>query len=306
MEAGQRVYLPTLEQWDRLSFQECQNVVDTIVGILPPDFQSVKLETCQMGNQQRYMAFFEWHSKNESSLFVFIPGGNVTIGYDRTHPFLLTPAQLHNFQQETVARGYLSCTLDVFLDRVLTSLRQVIIQPCLLQVHATSSGDIPTKDQRKRKIHSFILFDEMRDFVHQQGFRLPTSDEWEYACAAGARTLFRWGNDSPNTYMHLPDMDEDDVPENEQMELNMPWDIHCRPNGFGLFIATNPYHWELCMDADIVLRGGDGGTALHAGAGMFVEWLTLSTFYQRRDIHIFKEHGGVHGMFARRLYPLYI
>jgi len=29
------------------------------------------------------------------------------------------------------------------------------------------------------------------------GMRLPTCDEWEYACGAAAPTLFRWGDDNP-------------------------------------------------------------------------------------------------------------
>ncbi len=33
--------------------------------------------------------------------------------------------------------------------------------------------------------------------ISQDWFRFPTSDEWDYACAAGSRTLFRWGDHAP-------------------------------------------------------------------------------------------------------------
>ena len=38
---------------------------------------------------------------------------------------------------------------------------------------------------------------EARAELQAEGFRLPTSDEWEYVCAACARTLFRWGDHCP-------------------------------------------------------------------------------------------------------------
>ncbi len=38
---------------------------------------------------------------------------------------------------------------------------------------------------------------QIQAYVAQDGFRLPTSDEWEYARAAGARTLWRWGDEIP-------------------------------------------------------------------------------------------------------------
>ena len=38
---------------------------------------------------------------------------------------------------------------------------------------------------------------EVETALAAQGLRLPTCDEWERACGAGATTLFRWGDDTP-------------------------------------------------------------------------------------------------------------
>jgi hypothetical protein len=76
------------------------------------------------------------------------------------------------------------------------------------------------------------------------------------------------------------------------------WDLHLRQNAFGLFIARHPYQWEFCAEPG-VMRSGDGGTALHAGAGTFAEWLTLaSAFRSRRD------HERIFGVYLRRAFSL--
>ncbi len=76
------------------------------------------------------------------------------------------------------------------------------------------------------------------------------------------------------------------------------WDLHLQQNAFGLFIARQPYHWEFCAERGI-MRGGDGGTALHAGAGTFAEWLTLaSAFYRIWD------HEECYGVYLRRAFSL--
>jgi hypothetical protein len=45
-----------------------------------------------------------------------------------------------------------------------------------------------------------------------------------------------------------------------------------------LFIARDPYRWEFCAEMGL-MRGGDGGNTLHAGAGTFAAWLTLATAF---------------------------
>jgi hypothetical protein len=97
------------------------------------------------------------------------------------------------------------------------------------------------------------------------GQRLLTPDEWEHACGAGATTLFRWGDASP---------DSD------------PWSAttgpHRGPNLFGLCIGQDPYRQERTATRDVVC-GGDGGSVVCGGAGSFLSWLTIATAY--RDTH---------------------
>jgi hypothetical protein len=98
--------------------------------------------------------------------------------------------------------------------------------------------------------------------MYALGFRPPSSDQWEYACAAGSRTLFRWGNECRTDFS----------PE----RFVSPRAEHRRPNAFGLTIASNPQHCEACLESHI-LRGGDGGVASTSGKGEFYEWLSLAT-----------------------------
>lgn len=76
------------------------------------------------------------------------------------------------------------------------------------------------------------------------------------------------------------------------------WDFHLQQNAFGLFIARDPYRWEFC-DEPGLMRGGDGGSALHAGAGTFAAWLTLASSFQR----VWDEKR-IYGVYLRRAFSL--
>jgi hypothetical protein len=97
-----------------------------------------------------------------------------------------------------------------------------------------------------------------------RGERLATPDEWDYACGAGAQTLWRWGDECPLDAIPVPD---EDGP-------------HREPNLFGLAIADDPYHAERTAVRQ-VRCGGDGGVWLHHGDfGQVGAWLPLASAYR--------------------------
>ncbi len=110
--------------------------------------------------------------------------------------------------------------------------------------------------------HPDELLAECRPF----GFRSLTSDEWEWACAAGSRTMWKWGNDCPT----------DGLPYNYH-KTHPDWNLHLKTNAFGLVIAYNDYSPELC--AGHILRGGDGGSLTCGGVGVLAVWLLLASAY---------------------------
>lgn len=171
------------------------------------------------------------------------------------------------------------------------------IEPFLLEVLTRPLAQPPTFNETLGprggwEWHLTPLYHEkILERISARGFRFPSSNEWEYACAAGSRTLFRWGNDTPDA--SIPRIG---TPESHQ------WEKHLQQNAFGLFIARNPYHLEFCQE-QAIMRGGDGGSAWHAGAGTFVTWLTLaSAFYQKVE----QKESPFFGVYLRRAYSLHL
>lgn len=116
---------------------------------------------------------------------------------------------------------------------------------------------------RRARALNQISHDNALEEVASLGARPTTPDEWEYACGAGARTLFRWGDDTPD----------------EAYPSGQPAGPHQQPNLWGLMIGRDPYRPEWTAEPTIAC-GGDGGASACGGIGFFLGWLTLATAYR--------------------------
>lgn len=176
--------------------------------------------------------------------FALIPGGPVTLGFD-AGSWRPTPEQTADYAH-SVAQGYGDgADLREHLARVLSPRRSAVLATVLMAVEGEHLTEPPAKTPAA---------------LAARGLRMPTSDEWEHACGAGADTLFRWGDDCP---LDRVPYDDPTGPQHE-------------PNAFGLRIAYDTYSTELTSDTTVV-RGGDGGESVCGGYGRLLGWLPLAT-----------------------------
>lgn len=292
MHDAQLKEMLTLSRWDQLAPSAQEEAAYAVASRLPEPFRFDGLETHELGQQRHRVAFFTW---NEAR-FALIPGGLATLGYDPGKPFIPTEADRDSWEEEcrefpSLAEKYPN--VEGYVEKILTPLRQVTFQPFLLETVATDLIPPPKTEHGGYRVYTFpspkVSYPQTREYIAQEGFRFPTSDEWEYACAAGARTLWRWGDECPTVRLH---------PKNTQLQ----WDLHLRPNAFGLLIAADPYNIEL-TDEMGVFRGGDGGTTLHAGGGRVAGWLILASSYWGIRQRVPKPE--MYTAFLRRAYSIF-
>ena len=246
----------SLRRWDMLTAQDQEALARAIGERLPATFAFAGIASCALAQHQHRIAFLEYqpdetHEPGAAARFALLPGDEVTLGYDPERPFV--PDADHLASWQAFARSWLHdshADLQAYLSQWLTPLRRVTIPPFLLE---TSAVALEVPKPIGEQLYPYVLsasptYRTTEATVSAQGFRFPTPDEWEYACSAGARTLWRLGDWCP--LMDVPSP-QDVIPA---------WELHLCPNAFGLQIARYPTEWEFIATLGR-MRGGDGGTS---------------------------------------------
>ena len=253
--------------WDQFTAREAEAVARALSAALPPPWRFDGVEEHACGDQRRQVAFFRWR---DGPRFALVPGGAVTLGHDPTRR--LGP-QLHErrvwineydppeepdefdsdededaFYEDEQLQEYDRWS-DFFAWLAdLPGPRQVDLAPFLVEVEPRSCEEFAAGG----------TCSDLSAAIAAQGLRLPTSDEWEHACSAGSRTVWRWGDVVPD---HCHEDEGDDL-------------IHYQPNAFGLRYQGDTT--ELVAEAG-VRRNTDGGVAMCGGHGFACAWLSLAS-----------------------------
>jgi hypothetical protein len=314
----------TFGEWSRYSDAEKRRCAERLATELPQAVQATGVQTFRLAERQETLAVFDYRG----SAFVLIPGTTVNIGYDAGR-FRPTDEQLETFRA-SAGEYEIGDSIQDFVQGVSTPPRTVTTTPALVEMAPQEIGlesilpespevrnalkkvdELQSLLKKPRSAARVVHFNNLRvqreedgsmqawrivkkthpELVKElraAGLRLPTSDEWEYLCGAGAQTLFRWGDFCPC----------DRYPVGNRSN----WDLHLRPNAFGLFIARNPYDCEVVAEPGIV-RGGDGGCNVCGGVGFFLGWLPLATAYQDKAATGWLEED-ISKLFFRRIIPI--
>ncbi|TCO64504.1 hypothetical protein [Actinocrispum wychmicini] len=284
----------TAARWRELSDESAIGVARAITR--ENGLELVGVHDHEYAGRRQRLALFE----RDGMRFSLVPADRVSLGYDGAK-FVPSPQQAADFTASTGEHGVAAAA--EFVDAMTSPVRVTEFAAMLVAVEAMAmgatavplddpevqalaakAGGVPSwtimswrsgdslrveVDERGQPCHARVV----RRMTHAQAVReaaergmRPTSpDEWEYACGAGATTLFRWGDDYAGMY--------DGYPDDQSAGLDR------QPNLWGLVIGQDPYEYERTSDREVPC-GGDGGGAAHGGEGVFIQWLTLATAYR--------------------------
>lgn len=283
------------DAWRELTDEAAERLARTVAR--ENDLELVEVRRHDYRGRPGRVAFFE----RAGIRLALVPGGRVELGYDGAR-FVPAGHQAESYAESVEEFGLPA--MGEFVDGMTSPERMVelpatlvgvaALEPCerplpaddprVLELvagttvrpgggvthHWPAGGGLKVEFGAGGEVRAWLLeqvsYDAAVRAAGERGLRLSTPDEWEYACGAGARTLFRWGDDS--------------------LEDGYPYDHragpHHEPNAWGLRIGEDPYRHEWTGEPGVVC-GGDGGGATCGGQGFFLGWLTLATAFRDPD-----------------------
>ncbi|OWR29970.1 hypothetical protein CDO73_12900 [Saccharibacillus sp. O23] len=291
--------------WNDLSSEVKQQRMSELEATLPKGFEFVRTETFERFGQSSETGVFLYGGAE----FLFVPGDEAGLGWDGES---MDAERLEMFGRSF---GMSPEETKTALRSQMSPVREVSIRPMLVERAFSSAGWFdydpskldPEEDddlleelehfrqmpQQSLEIYQFArmervegeirlqLFDdsetyeEWREDLIADPFDLPTEDEWEYVYAAGARTLFPWG-DRIEPSMRLKYFSG----TTSSQDGPIVYDLE-QPNVFGLRFSGDPYRKELVVTPSGVRgKGGDGGASLHGGLGRELGYLPVATAFR--------------------------
>ena len=281
-------------QWDAQSDESARRIAQALAD--RHYLRLVGLQRRAYAGRSHRVALFDRHGMR----FALVPGGRPTLGYAAS-ACVPTPDQAASYAESAAEYGLPE--LAEFVDSMTSPRRSLELAAMLVAVEAFDPCELPlspddpqvlevvaASSSRSGGIQVFrsggglriefgaagevtrarltreVSYDEAVAGLDSVGLRTATPDEWEYACGAGAATLFRWGDECPS----------DGYPFDHKTGP------HREPNLWGLAIGQDPYKHEATTDRTVVC-GGDGGSATCGGTGFFVGWLSIATAYRDKE-----------------------
>ncbi|MBS78139.1 hypothetical protein [Variovorax sp.] len=333
-----------LAAWRRATAAQREAAARDLAARLPAGFAFDGIRRFALGGVAHDVAQYT----AGGALFSLIPGGPATLGFD-VGGWRPTPA-MHESWQDMAEEYGLEESLADYVAARSARVREVALPPLLAETLHAEVGWQPI-DPASEKVRALLAehprgVTEHADIVTRvevapdgrvsawqadedalshalvadgfaaQGFRLPSPDEWEHLCAAGARGFFRWGDEAPMD-RYPTDISPEEAEWRRQWvraagRLEKPaegfasdWEFHRLPNAWGLQIAADPYKYELTAQRGLT-RGGDGGCAICGGAGFLSGWLPLASAWHDPDFceHAPGEEISLGYTVARRILPL--
>lgn len=266
----------SLAEWLDMTAQERLSVATHLVAALPDAEVTLRDGVPHVHLGQR--------------VFVLVPGGDAQLGQDvaalpaspnwrtlrealgRPH---LVEAVLGGDSPRVIPDGF-----HEWLAGQLTPMRTATLAPILLEVAPQPvvwEHVLPERDDEEDGPSPLAWPGHLEAWLTQRGMRLPTSDEWEHACAAGDRMLFRWGSLWPT----------DTTPYDVRHDTTH---VASSPNRLGLAFDPDPYYPELV--GGLELRGGDGGELYCGAVPAFGQWVTQMSAFRIRleEVEYLYEH----------------